>query len=185
MNFEDCNNVAEIAIEQNPFSMPVCELATEYQKLVKSYQGQKDIIEQYKQKIYTLSNEKKLQHNLLQDELQLIRENYDQELAETNKKNSTHIKDLQNRLTEAEFTIVKLELENEQLKIELRTADNQQVQNFAKLNICNQNDIIVPVEQIEYFEKLEIDFNSLKNELEQVRFAKSELSSKFSQLQVK
>lgn len=180
MNFEDCNTSAEITADQNPLSL--FELAAEYQKLIKKHQEQNDQIEQYKQKIYTLSNAKKLH----EEELQVIKESYDQEMVDANKKNSMHIKDLQNRLTEAKLTIGKLESENEQLKIDSKKANNHlQIQQSTQQNMCNKNEMVVSKERIEYLEKLEIDLVELKIELNQLRSEKSELSSKISQLQVK
>lgn len=87
------------------------------------------------------------------------------------------------RLSEAKLTIGKLELENEQLKIELKTADN--VQHPIQPTIYNENDTLVPKERIEYMERLEVDFIDLKDELNQLRTEKSELLSKIAKFEVK
>lgn len=170
MNFEDCDNT---------------ELVNEYQNLSKICQEQKNKIDQYKQQIYTLNNEKNLKDNLLQDELQHIKGNFDSELDEVNRKNATEIKHLQNRLTAANLTLGKLELENEQLKNELDAAGNHsEVKNAAPSHVCNENEMIVSKKRIEFLEKNEMDYVELNANVAQLISEKSKLSSDILRLKV-
>lgn len=180
MNFENI----EIAVVQNPNSLSTEDLIEEYQKILGGYHKQKDFIDLYRQQIYTLKKDKELKDNLLKEELQLIAENYDRELTQTNKKYATDIADLQNRLTEKKNALEKFELENERLKKDMDTSVDHPIISPLRLKTCDQNETIVSINRIEYLEKIEAHYAILVEEIAQVKCEKSEQSSKMAKMQV-
>lgn len=148
----------EFAVVQDPSSLSKISLVEAYQNVVIYYDKQKESIEKYKQKIYTLEQEKILRDSVQQDELQSQTENFDRELENAKKKFTIENKDLQSRLTELCVTIEKLELENEHLKCELETArkKSQATQSFEG-NACKENEVIISKKRIEHLERAEAD----------------------------
>lgn len=181
MNFEGFD-MAEITIIQDPSSLSDFALAEQYQKLSTGYLKQKLLIDQFKQRIYTLEQEKRLMDNVLQDELQSVTENNDRELEHLKRKFVTENKDLHNRFAELNITIEKLELENEHLRSELKEAHKQPL--APELKACNEDEIIESRKRIEYLEKIEADHFALVDEIVDFKSEKSQLISQIMQIEV-
>lgn len=125
MSFE-----TEFNFEADPSDLSKIELIEAYQNVSTYFIKQKEEIEKYKQKIYALQQEKILKDSVRQDEIQVLAENYEQELENVKKKFTFENKDLHSRLTELISTVEKLEHENEHLKCELETA-GKKTTNYA------------------------------------------------------
>lgn len=173
----------EFTVVQDPFSLSKSALVEAYQNVSTYYNKQKESIEKYKQKIYTLEQEKALRERIQQDELQTLTENFDQELENVKRKFIIENKDLHSRLTELCSTIEKLEFENEHLKCELdRASKKSQATQSFEVNANKENEVIISKERIEHLERTETDylilFDENANLKDEIFRATSELTQK-------
>lgn len=153
MSFEN-----EFNLVQDPSSLSKIALLEAYQNVATYFNGQKESIEKYKQKIYTLEQEKNLKDSVQEDELQALAENFEREVDNVKKKFMIENRDLHNRLTELNSSIEKLELENEHLKCELEAVSKRpQAMQSAETKVCKENEVITSMERIEHLERLEVD----------------------------
>lgn len=184
MNFTNCNGV-ETSIVPSPHELANTDLVEEYQKLSTCYINQKEFIDQCRQQIYTLTQEKARTDNIMKDELQSVSESYDLELENVRKKCMADNKDLQNRLTTINVTNEKLESENERLKNELNEANNPlKFPVPVESKICDQDETVVSNKRIEYLERIETEYLTLIDDVSKLNSEKSELVSQLIQTEV-
>lgn len=185
MNLEYCED-NDVSMVENPLALSMCDLVEEYQKVYGSYLRQKAWIDKYRQEIHVLKQDKALKESILKEELQTISENYDLELADNKKKYLHEIEDLNNRLSEANINIQKLERENEYLKISSNDAVHRPLKNASpESKVCKENEIVMTVERIRYLEKLEDDFSALSDEMMKIESEKSQIMSHVKFLEVR
>lgn len=184
MNLEYCED-NDVSMVENPLELSMCDLVEEYQKVYRSYLRQKAWIDKYRQEIHVLKQDKALKESILEDGLQTISENYDLELADNKKKYLHEIEDLNNRLSEANINIQKLERENEYLKISPNDAVRPLKNVCPESKVCKENEIVVTIERIRYLEKLEDDFSALSDELMKIESEKSQIMSHVKFLEVR
>lgn len=170
-------------VEQDPCSLSKIALVEAYQNISSNHYKQKELIEKYKQKIYTLEQEKTLRDSVQQDELQTLTENFDRELESVKKKLVIENRDLHNRLTVLSSTIEKLEVENEQLKNELETVTKKsQTTKPLEVKACEENEIVISKDRIEHLERTEADHSILIDDIanlkDKILRIKSELTQK-------
>lgn len=184
MNFGSCDGV-ETSVVSSPHKLSTMDLVEEYQKLSISYNNQKELIDQCRQQIYKLTQEKTLADNIMKDELQSVTESCDRELENVRRRCMADNKDLQNRLSEMNVTNEKLECENERLKKELNAANNPlKCAVAAESKVCDKDETIVSNKRIEYLEKIETEYLTLIDEISKLNSAKSELASQLIQVEV-
>lgn len=148
----------DFVVEQDPSSLSKIALVEAYQNISSHHYKQKELIEKYKQKIYTLEKEKSLRDSVQQDEIQTLTENFDRELEDLKKKLNIDNKDFHNRLTELCSTIEKLEVENEHLKRELETASKKtQSTQSPEAKACQENEVVISKDRIQHLERAEAD----------------------------
>ncbi|XP_031625911.1 protein Spindly [Contarinia nasturtii] len=183
MNFVNYD-IADVEIVKNPSALSIHDLVEEYDKLTASYMQHKVLLDHCKQQVYTLKKEKDLKDKILNQELQVITENYEGELKETKIKHSIQIGELQSRLTDTRSALEKLELENQQLQNELTTTLNEQSSKpCPEQNTISENETIVSKKRMEYLTKIENEFIQLTAELAQVKSEKAQLMSQVTQKQ--
>lgn len=180
MSFE-----VDFDIVQDPSSLSKIALIEAYQNISSNVYKQKELIETYKQKIYTLEQEKALRDSVQQDELQTLTENYDRELENVKKKLFLENKDLQSRLTELCSTIEKLEVENEYLKNELETASKKsQATHVFEVKPCNENETVISNERFEHLERIEADHLILIGDIANMKDEICRVTSELTQKEV-
>lgn len=180
------NHLEDIAIVQDPLSLTPSDLAEEYQKMSAHCLKQKGIIDKCMQQNYTLKQEKALKDSILQEELQVLAENNDRELADAKRKFTMETEDLQNRLKRTKESLEKAEAENECLKSDLKAATRQPQENPSNaLKTCNENETIVSNKRMEHLEKIETERDELMDELAALRSDKSQLKQQITELEVK
>lgn len=185
MNSENYDS-SDISIIQDPSILSIYELADEYQKLSTSYMQYKVLVDHCKQQVYSLKQDKELKDKILDQELQVLTENFESELKETKIKHSIQIGELQSRLTDARTAIEKLELENQQLQTELTSKVNElTLKPCPQSNVVNENETIVTKKRLEYLTKIETDFMELTEELAAIKSEKSQLMSQLAQKEVR
>lgn len=172
-------------IEQDPCSLSKIALVEAYQNISSHHYKQKELIEKYKQKIFTLEQEKTLRDSVQQDELQTLTENFDRELESAKKKWSIENKDLHNRLTELCSMIEKLEVENEHLKSELETATKKsQATQSLEVKACDKNEIVISKDRIEHLERVEANHSILMDDAANLKDKILRITSELTQKEV-
>lgn len=157
LNFE-----MEFTVVPDPFNLSKIALIEAYQNISTCYNNQKDAIEKYKQKIYTLQQENSLKDSIQQDEMQAITDNHERELENVKKKFIIENKDLHSRLTELYSTVEKLELENEHLKNDLETLKKKSQAVLAlEMNNYKGHEVLISKERMNHLERIEADHLTL------------------------
>lgn len=175
----------DLVVEQDPSSLSKIALVEAYQNFSSHHYEQRELIEKYKQKIYTLEQEKTLRDSVQQDELQTLAENFDRELENATKKLSIENKDLHNRLTELCSTIEKLEVENEDLKREVESASKKsQTTQSPEVKACERNEVVVTKDRIEHLERTEADHSILIDDIANLKNEISRITSELTQKEV-
>lgn len=176
----------DFIVEQDPCSLSKIALVEAYQNISSHHYKQKELIEKYKQKIYTLEQEKTLRDSVQQDELQTLTENFDRELDDVKRKLSSENKDLHNRLSELCSTIEKLEVENEHLKSELKTASKKpQTTQSLEVKACEENEVVISKDRIEHLERAEADRSVLIDDIANLKDKISRITSELAQKEVR
>lgn len=173
----------EFAIVRDPSALSKTELVEVYQNISSHCLKQNESIEKYKQKIYTLEQEKTLRDSVQEEELQALNENFDRELENVKKKLIIENKDLHNRLTDLCSTIEKLELDNEHLKSELEAASKKsQATPSVEVKTHKENEVVVSMERIEHLERTAADhlilIGDIANMKDEIFRVTSELTQK-------
>lgn len=166
----------EIMILQNPSILSIHELSDAYQKLSICYSKQKNLLDQQRQQIYSLKQDKSLKDKILQEELELIKENYDHDIEKTKKKHLLKIEELQNRLMESRLVSEKLELENQSLKNELKLTYKQSKK--PEFQTFEQHEITISNNRNDYLNKIEVDYAMLVEDMVKLKLENSQLMSK-------
>lgn len=171
MNLEDLSTLSQSEIEES------------YKILLLDCKKQKQIIDQYRQKIYSLEQEKRIGENVLQDELQFTKDNFTADIKNIELKLNTEIKNLQNQNAELKLIIERLGQENAHVRDELKQQQKIVPNTDHKLDI--KNNIFISKDRLENLEKLECKHSSLIDELESLKQSNSSLTSKLMETEVK
>lgn len=183
MEFANCSDI-DISYIENPMSLSMCDLVEQYHQVYVLYQKQKTQIDEYKQKVHVLKQDKALKEGLI-EELQTRSDEYDLELENTKQKYLFENKDLHNRLIETKDHLQKLQLENESLTNKLTVMNNQSHYiSSSEINKCNENETTVTNERMEYLTNIENSYLELVEKIEKLEIENSQLSSQVIQLQV-
>lgn len=176
----------DLVIEHDPSSLSKIALVEAYQNCSSCYYKQKELIEKYKQKVYTLEQEKTLRESVQEDELQTLAESFERELEIVKKKLKSENKDLQNRLTELCSTIEKLEVENEHLKCELETASKKsQIPQSSEVKACEPSKVVVSKDRIDHLERVEADQLILIDDIAHLKEEISRITSELTKKEVR
>lgn len=175
----------DFSVVTDPASLSKAELVEAYQNISVCCVKQKESIEKYKQKVYTLEQDKILKDSVQQDEIQALTDNNERDLENMRKKFIIENKDLHNRLTKLLSTVEKLELENEHLKCALSTAEKRpQIALAAERKSCKENEVVISIERMNHLERIEADHLTLIDDIDNLKEEIHRTSSELTQKKV-